>query len=240
MRKAIIIAICMGFFLQAGANTGVTALLKDTSTLRNNQVAALPSPPASDIMQDIQEKNLNHALPLSLNLFKVALNYDHVLILWSTGQEPNIKYFTVERSTDGINYTFLGFLVASSEQSEKNDYRLTDNTPGDGINYYRLSQTDLNGKTRYYGSRIINKNSNDFSAGVINFSNGNIRMIINSSKSDNISLNLVDISGHEIKQETFTVATGSTSKTIVLPKGTYVAMLSNRAGERSVNKIVVQ
>ena len=240
MRKTCVIAICLGFFLQAGANTGIVcaALLKDTS-LRNNQVAALPSPPASDLTKDIHETNLSHALPLSLDLFKVALNYDRVFILWSTGQEPNIKYFTVERSTDGINYNFLGFLVASN-QSEKNDYRLIDNTPADGINYYRLSQTDLNGKTRYYGNRIINKNGNDFSAGIINFSNGNIKMIINSSKNDDLSLDLVDISGNKIKQETFAVATGSTSKTILLPKGTYVAMLSNRAGERSVNKIVVQ
>jgi len=242
MRKTCAIVICLGFLLQAAANTGVVsaAFLKDTLYKRNNNAAVFPSSSPARVSGELPSVGLDASSATSLNIFRVALNYDKVLIIWSTAREHNVKYYTVERSTDGINYNFLGFMVAGDKQSEQNEYRLTDNAPTDGMNYYRLSQTDREGRISYFGSRIVNKNSKDFSSGIINFANGNIRMIINSGKRDDLNLNLVDISGHEVRQETFSVATGSTSKTFVLPKGTYVAMLSNQAGERCVNKIVVQ
>lgn len=243
MKKTYVIAICIGLFLQVAANAkhASTGLWNDTSSLRNSRVATSPSLTSNDLAHDAPEAGLAHASPISLTLFKVALNYERVLIDWSTAEERNNKFFTIDRSDDGINFNYLGFLIAGSDPSAQNDYRIIDQSPKEGLNYYRLSQTDRNGRISYFGTRIINyKNSKDFSAGVINISNGNINMIINSSKKDDLTLNLVDIYGKEIIRESFTVATGSTSKTFLMQKGTYVAVLSNKAGEKAINKILVQ
>jgi|GEM_PF-6351197 len=233
----------MGLFLHAAAKFDIApaALWNDTFSLRNSNVAVLPPVTGSTFTPDAPDANLNHASPILLTKFKVALNYEKVLIDWSTSEERNNKFFTVERSSDGVNFSFLGFLVAGSNSTTQNDYRLIDYSPKEGLNYYRLSQTDRNGQVNYYGTRIINyQNSKDFSAGVINISNGNIKMIINSSKKDDLTLNLVDIYGKEVIRESFAVATGSTSKTLLLQRGTYVIFLSNSTGEKSVNKIVIQ
>ena len=230
-------------FFHAAANTKIatTALWKDTFNLRNNPVAVPRSIISNNFAHDAPEIGPIHTSPISLTLFKVVLNYERVLIDWSTTEEHNNKFFTIERSGDGINFNFLGFLVAGNSSSAQNDYRLIDYSPNEGINYYRLSQTDHNGQINYFGTRIVNyKNSKNFSAGVINISNGNIKMIINSSKKDDLTLNLVDIYGKEIIRESFAVATGSTSKTFLMQKGSYVAVLSNSAGEKAVNKIVIQ
>ena len=242
MKKTYTIAICIGLFLQFAANAkhASTALLNDTSSLRNSRIATSPSLTSNSIAHDGPEA-LDHASSTLLTQLKVSLNYERVLIDWSATEERNNKFFTVERSNDGINFNFLGFLVAGNNSSMQNDYRIIDYSPKEGINYYRLSQTDRQGNINYFGTRIINyKNSQDFSAGVINISNGNIKMIINSARKDDLTLNLVDIYGKEIMHESFAVATGSTSKTMIVQRGSYVAVLSNSAGEKAVNKIVIQ
>ena len=164
-----------------------------------------------------------------------------VLLDWSTSQEQNNNFFTVERSTDGTNYSVLGTVSGSGTTNVQKDYRLIDYVPAEGLNYYRLSQTDYDGKITYFGTRIINyKNSRIFSAGVINLPNGNIKMIINSAKNDNVMLRLVDMAGTDVLHETFAVVTGSTAKSMMLQNGVYVAVLTNSGGERVTNKIVVE
>ena len=196
---------------------------------------------AGSCIQDAFNITVNAPLPISLISFKAGLNYDRVLLNWTTAQEQNNKYFTIERSTDGTNFNALGTINGGGTTTESKDYRFIDYAPAEGINYYRLSQTDIDGKVNFYGTRIINyKNSKNFSAGIVNVSNGNIKMVINSSKNDNLNLKLVDISGKEILYESFTVATGSTAKTLMLQNGVYVAVLSNSMGEKAINKIVVQ
>ena len=196
---------------------------------------------AGSCIQDAFNVTVNAALPISLVSFRAALNYDRVLLDWTTAQEQNNKYFTIERSVDGTNFSVLGTINGSGTTTDSRDYRFIDFTPAEGINYYRLSQTDIDGRINYYGTRIINyKNSRNFSAGIVNLSNGNIKMIINSSKNDNVNLKLVDISGKEVIHESFAVATGSTAKSFLLQNGVYVAVLSNSVGERAINKIVVQ
>ncbi len=192
-------------------------------------------------IQDAFNITVNDPLPISLISFTASLNTDKVLVDWSTAQEQNNKYFTVERSEDGIHFNMLGKINGTGTSYLSKDYRYTDYSPAQGINYYRLSQTDYDGHVTYFDTRIINyKPGKNFTAGIINVSNGNIKIMINSSKNDNISMKIADISGKEIIHESFTVGTGSTTKNLQLLNGVYVVALMNSSGEKSINKIIVE
>ena len=65
-------------------------------------------------------------------------------------------------------------------------------------------------------------------------------MIINSNKTDIISMKVFDIVGNKIKDETFSIPAGGTAKNLQLQTGIYVAVLINKQGERFSNKILVQ
>jgi len=192
-------------------------------------------------IQDVFNVTVSGTLPVALTSFTATLNNDKVLLDWKTAQEQNNKYFSIERSTDGINFTLLGKVNGRGTTNEPGSYQLIDFSPVDGINYYRLSQTDFDGNTSYHDTRRVTyKNSKNFAASFINLSNQTVNMVINSSKADVISMKIFDMAGSKVKEETFSVPAGGTTKNLQLQNGVYVVALINKNGDRISNKIIVQ
>jgi hypothetical protein len=75
------------------------------------------------------------------------------LVEWVTASEKNNNYFTVERSTDALQFSPIGMLPALGNSSMQMNYSKTDETPPEGISYYRIRQTDVNGRSSY--SKIV-------------------------------------------------------------------------------------
>jgi len=85
-------------------------------------------------------------LPVKLLSFKAMANNNVVKIKWITSNEINSKSFTVERSTDGSNYTAITTIDAAGNSDTKKTYEVTDAQPAAGKNFYRLKQTDIDGR----------------------------------------------------------------------------------------------
>ena len=71
------------------------------------------------------------------------------LLEWSTATEVNNDHFDIERSSDGISFEKIGVVRGSGNSSNLQQYQYTDNHPSAGNNYYRLKQTDIDGKYAY-------------------------------------------------------------------------------------------
>jgi Calcineurin-like phosphoesterase/Purple acid Phosphatase, N-terminal domain len=224
------------------ANGGATTR---SVTLNNNATGTFVYPVSDNssgsCMQDVFTVTVSGALPVTLTSFTATLNNDKVLLNWSTSQENNNKYFTIEKSNDGTSFYFLEKLNGAGTSSLNHNYQLIDYTPTDGINYYRLSQTDIDGNTKIYEVKTVNyKSSKSFSAGIINNGKGSQRVIIRSTKASKISMKIVDITGKEILQKTFSLNNGGAVKNISLNPGVYVLLLMNDTGERISNKLIVR
>lgn len=68
-----------------------------------------------------------------------------IVLHWVTEHEMNNRYFDVERSGDGLDYTAIGRVPASPE----NKYDYIDQQPLTGNNFYRLKQVDADGRFEY-------------------------------------------------------------------------------------------
>ncbi|MFI5149372.1 MAG: T9SS type A sorting domain-containing protein [Bacteroidia bacterium] len=68
-------------------------------------------------------------------------------IVWKTASETNNAFFTVERSADGQHFESLEQTPGAGNSSSVNTYRTKDLKPLKGISYYRLRQTDFDGKS---------------------------------------------------------------------------------------------
>lgn len=84
-------------------------------------------------------------LPVVLLDFTAVKVNESVLLEWQTESEYNSDYFEVERSLNGIEWNRLFTVKAAGESSESLIYQKMDDTPIDGISYYRLNQYDLDG-----------------------------------------------------------------------------------------------
>ena len=68
---------------------------------------------------------------------------------WTTASEENNDYFTVERSQDGSDFQELYRKDGAGVSTTFLYYFGYDNKPDLGVNYYRLKQTDYDGKYAY-------------------------------------------------------------------------------------------
>jgi hypothetical protein len=76
-------------------------------------------------------------------------------ITWSTASETNNNYFTIEKSYDGRNWFELTQVSSVGNSTRLANYQYEDKTFMDEINYYRLSQTDYNGKSMTYSPKSV-------------------------------------------------------------------------------------
>ena len=91
-------------------------------------------------------------LPVELIDFK-ALRADKkevgVVLEWQTATETNNHGFEIERSSFGDHWEYIGFVDGNGTTTEINTYSWTDDSPTQGINYYRLKQIDTDGVFTY-------------------------------------------------------------------------------------------
>ncbi|HIA37379.1 MAG TPA: T9SS type A sorting domain-containing protein [Flavobacteriales bacterium] len=95
----------------------------------------------------------NDPLPIDLLSFEAKSNDGAVELAWTTASEINNDFFTVERSRDGIDFATVLKKQGAGSSNQMLDYSLTDESPYKGLSYYRLKQTDYDGKNEY--SKII-------------------------------------------------------------------------------------
>jgi hypothetical protein len=66
---------------------------------------------------------------------------------WITSSEINNDYFSLEKTTDGSQYKLVGIVSGAGTSTQQIDYNLIDYDVQPVINYYRLVQTDFDGKS---------------------------------------------------------------------------------------------
>lgn len=86
-------------------------------------------------------------LPLDLISFDAFPEKNFVLLKWTTENEQATDFFTIEKTTDGLDFAAVGDTEAAgySEPGERLVYEMRDNEPYQGRSFYRLKTTDFDG-----------------------------------------------------------------------------------------------
>ncbi|MBL0742186.1 T9SS type A sorting domain-containing protein [Chryseolinea lacunae] len=95
-------------------------------------------------------------LPVSLLFFKAAGEGHQVYLTWETATETDNAFFTIERSRDAKSFYTVGTVDGKGTTSVASRYSLWDNEPYAGRSYYRLKQTDIDGKETYFAVATVN------------------------------------------------------------------------------------
>jgi hypothetical protein len=88
-------------------------------------------------------------LPATCSNFNYKLADGKVKLLWSTQTETNTKDFELQKSSDGINFSTIATIIAAGSSSNQKDYQFTDMLRNNETIYYRLQQTDKDGKKQF-------------------------------------------------------------------------------------------
>jgi len=137
-------------------------------------------------------------LPISLLEFNAQPLLDKVELSWTTATEINNDYFTVERSKDGVSFNPVVDVEGAGNSNTVLHYKTMDEEPFDGVSYYRLKQTDFDGRSEYSDIRVVNFKRENKQEWVV-YPNPSDLMGINISaanlNSGSVNLRLTDIAG---------------------------------------------
>jgi len=86
-------------------------------------------------------------LPIELLSFYGMQSGSKNMLTWKTATEQNNSHFTLERGTynDSMQWETIAIIQGAGNSMESNDYRYADFSYEKTINYYRLTQTDIDG-----------------------------------------------------------------------------------------------
>ena len=189
----------------------------DCSTFRYNTAFGF------NTTNNVNCSNFETTLPIELAEFSAKQINNNVQLEWKTTSEINNSFFTIETSCDGENFKSLSKINGAINSSSVKNYTYVDKTVKDGINYYRLKQTDLDGKYTY--SKIISiskKQTFDNKVSIIyNAVNDNLKLL-----GENLTqVKISDITGKVIYNNKINSKAEYTINTQEISKGIYFAVI---------------
>jgi hypothetical protein len=139
-------------------------------------------------------------LPVSLIEFNAQPVLNQVELTWTTHTETNNDYFTVEKSTNGNDFNMVAQVPGAGNSNQILNYKLIDEQPYQGVSYYRLKQTDFDGKFSYSEMRTVYIGANTVQNNLNVYPNptnvkGVYVIIPETFNGDNTTIQLTDIYG---------------------------------------------
>lgn len=140
-------------------------------------------------------------LPIELISFRATQEEDHIALSWITEVEINNDFFTLERSSDGINFEKITKVNGAGNSTALKMYNYQDYYFPAGIIYYRLKQTDLD-QTFEYSKIISLESTHQDIANISVFPNPSSEFIavqILGLVKNTVSINLFDLKGNLLR-----------------------------------------
>ena len=152
------------------------------------------------------------ALPIRLSKFEAVRNRNQVNLNWITENEINNDFFTIERSIDGKEFFEIGRKKGAGNSSTTLFYSSIDERPLKGTSYYRLKQTDFDGKYAYSQIESVIFNEKTFINGLKIYPNPSesyqVNIELSSESKQKVTCVLINSVGQEKASDSFDVESG--------------------------------
>lgn len=178
-------------------------------------------------------------LPIQLISFDVKAQSDGVLANWTTSNETNNDYFTLERSFDGEDFEDVLRVKGAGTTREDRYYEVLDNPGSAGDIYYRLKQTDFDGKTSISYTRRVRLEVTPFFVKMYpNPVDGNEFNIVLPASDYAASVQIMNSAGQVVYSGT-TRSSTNTLNVSELPRGIYFVRVMANTGA-ATSKLVIR
>lgn len=215
--------------------TGVTLAAGQTLTIRIYFCCSSGSAGRYGKIKDVFLKGLTTtAIPLSITAFSgEKLDKTTHKLTWTTASEQNNAFFSIERSDNGVAFKSIGETKGAGTSSTPQYYVFLDNNPLPNVNYYRLKQTDFDGKTSL--SKIISINNGNGNKSTLKVTPAVIsdNLTVQIETEDVGTLHIMDVVGRTVftKNKIEKGISTQNISTNALPNGVYFLTFMSKDGQ---------
>jgi hypothetical protein len=171
----------------------------------------------------------------------------NVKVEWEVTKEKNILTYTVEKSTDAINFVPFAVQIATANNGGDVAYSVNDATASNTKTWYKVKATGLHGTTIFSENVMVNEWSIT-EHGAISIHptlivNGMVNFYLTKQKTETLSIIITNSIGQIIATEKLKCIQGNGVHNIKLgqvAKGKYQAAIVHENGEKSSITFIVQ
>lgn len=137
-------------------------------------------------------------LPINMLGFDVQQLGQSVFLEWTTAQGMGLDYYTIERSTEALEWEQLDTIHALASTSDT--YQFIDPAPHSGGTYYRIRQTDMDGTSSVSAIKYVSGIASEYNFSVSpNPSSGKFALTFSSHHGFN-NFKVLDRIGNIVRQ----------------------------------------
>lgn len=168
-------------------------------------------------------------LPIQLVTFSAEAEGEIVNLDWLTAAEINNDYFTIEKSKDASEFFPLELVDGAGNSSSNIEYHTVDKNPYSGISYYRLKQTDYDGRSTF--SQTVSVDFKKQKDGFVIYPNPateDVVLVYYSPKACATNLRVLDLNGRLVFSDKMESVKGMNKLELDLPvlePGVYVVFV---------------
>ncbi len=167
--------------------------------------------------------------PLSLHLVATPVN-NTVNGQWVVMNEDDVSSYQLQHSTDGVNFSPVGDVSATTDKASAKNYNLIHTNPVVGINYYRVKAIKVNGGITYSDVQQV-----DFGTEIRVYPNpfvSALNISVNAKTQGNYTVRIINTSGLEVMHKAFSGAAASFDLSS-LAAGSYIVTVDNGLGVKT-------
>lgn len=151
---------------------------------------------------------------------------------WITASEVNNDYFTLERSSNGTNFTAIATIDGKGNTNTASAYTYLDKEAPAGMSYYRISQTNFDGTRNYGGTVTLVRGETTLGVTTIYPvpATHNVTVKFVSAQTAKIQANTYDAAGRLMNTQNINATGGENTLNIDVanyPSGVYFVKLNN-------------
>lgn len=143
-------------------------------------------------------------LPIELISFEGNCKNSNVDLTWTTASETNNDFFTIEKQTEGSKFKAIGTVKGAGNSQIIKNYSFTDPESSSQENFYRIKQTDVNGRYSYSDVIVVKCESAKPVSLLSCSGTGDLVKLQFNSQLENeteIEVKLIDVLGKEITRK---------------------------------------
>ncbi len=160
-----------------------------------------------------------------------------VNVKWATASETDCDYFTVWKIENNGDQKAIGNVKGHGNSSQISEYNLVDEHPSQGVNFYRVSETDYNGITEW--SDIASAAFSQTLPLVCWYQMEEGRLFLQRTSDEVAVLTIIDLSGRLLLKMDLKEKVAECSVSNLSPEQVVFVVVTNRNGEQVSMKVLL-